>query len=336
MVGTLALALALGIPSVARAGDDADPAPAASGQKASAEQLFREARELMKARDFAGALPRLTASQRLEPAVGTLLNLARCNQELGRFASAWAHYHQAADVARAGGDQERATLARGLAQALEANLPYVRISLAPAARTLAVIVRLDGERLEPGALGTQLPVDPGPHELTASAEGHASWSGKVSAEVGQVVSVQIPELALKPRAERKSPVDAVPLKVARRQDGSGKSASLARSAAWTSAGLSVIGFGLAGGFGYSAMNHWSDAKALGCADGACPTSDAQRTAQTANNQADIATAAAVGGAVCLLAGVVLYFIGEDSAQAKSSIAAVAPARQSARGVAIVF
>ena len=56
---------------------------------AAAEWLFREGRALMKKGDFAPACAKLAESQRLDPAVGTLMNLAECEERIGRTASAW-------------------------------------------------------------------------------------------------------------------------------------------------------------------------------------------------------------------------------------------------------
>ena len=53
-----------------------------------AEHLFQEARVLVERGDYAAACPKLEASQKLEPAVGTQFNLADCYEHVGRTASA--------------------------------------------------------------------------------------------------------------------------------------------------------------------------------------------------------------------------------------------------------
>ena len=65
----------------------ARPAVAQStSDKAAAQAQFDEARKLLKMGDTAAACDKLAESQRLEPAVGTLLNLATCYEKLGRTA----------------------------------------------------------------------------------------------------------------------------------------------------------------------------------------------------------------------------------------------------------
>ena len=58
-------------------------APAAA-QSTEANLLFDEGRKAMAARDYPQAITKLQQSQKLDPAVGTLLNLAECFSVLGR------------------------------------------------------------------------------------------------------------------------------------------------------------------------------------------------------------------------------------------------------------
>ena len=54
------------------------------GGAAAAESLFQEARKLMDAKRYGEACPKLVASHKLAPAVGTLLNLADCYERGGQ------------------------------------------------------------------------------------------------------------------------------------------------------------------------------------------------------------------------------------------------------------
>src|SRR5262249_32964060 len=74
-----------------------------SSNQVAAESLFREARRLVDAGRYAQACEKFSASQKLDPAVGTLLNLGLCYEKIGRTAAAWATYHEASAAAKATG-----------------------------------------------------------------------------------------------------------------------------------------------------------------------------------------------------------------------------------------
>jgi hypothetical protein len=146
----------------------AESAVAQEQDPAAGETLFQEARRLMKSRDFASACPKLEESFRLDPATGTLVNLAGCEEQLGRTASAWQHWRAAADRLSAGDKRRNVALAR--ASALEKVLPRLTISLAPSAPPDTRVKR-DGTLLGSPSLGVALPLDPGRHTVVASAAG---------------------------------------------------------------------------------------------------------------------------------------------------------------------
>lgn len=156
---------------------DAPPADAAAG-----EALFREGRRLMKVGDLAGACAKFDESQRLDPAPGTLANLADCEEKLGRLASAWEHWRSTADRLPAS-DRRRATaLAR--AAALEANLPRLMIEVA-ADQPQGLTIHRDGVPLGLASLGEALPLDPGRHQIVVSAPGRRPLQYDVALAAGE-------------------------------------------------------------------------------------------------------------------------------------------------------
>src|SRR5690348_8189279 len=75
--------------------------------RAAADALFREGRALVKRGDYAAGCQKLAASQKLDPATGTLLALGDCYAREGRTASAWATFNEAIASARRANDAAR-------------------------------------------------------------------------------------------------------------------------------------------------------------------------------------------------------------------------------------
>ena len=166
---------------------------ASAVERAAAETLFNDALALLESGNAADACPKLEESQRLDPGVGTLLYLADCYQQTGRTASAWATFRDAAYQAKERGD-ERQGVAVELADALEARLSYLQIRLTEDP-DVNVEVTQNGRVLGDALLGSPVPVDPGVHELQASAAGRQPWSKTVTIAEGPAVQeVTVPHL----------------------------------------------------------------------------------------------------------------------------------------------
>src|SRR3954470_23411052 len=90
-----------------------------AGQRATAEALFQQAAELMEQKKFSQACEQFAASQELDPALGTTLYLADCYEQLGKTASAWALFQEAADGARRAQQADREQIATERAQNLK-------------------------------------------------------------------------------------------------------------------------------------------------------------------------------------------------------------------------
>jgi tetratricopeptide (TPR) repeat protein len=170
----------LAAPAVAQAPD---------GQsKAAAEVLFREGRALLEQGQLEAACAKLDQSLELDRSPGTLLNLADCHERHGRTASAWAEFLEAARLAQDTGWHAGAREAQRRAEALEPTLSRLAVQVREPLSDL--VITLDGKRLDAAAVGTPLPIDPGEHALSATAEGRASWSLRVriaaNADVGEV------------------------------------------------------------------------------------------------------------------------------------------------------
>ncbi len=92
--------------------------PSAQGKSNRAEAAFKEGRKHLAAGRLGPACAAFRESQRLAPAVGTLLNLARCQERKGALGTARRLYEQAAEMAEKQGDEQRASFARTQAERL--------------------------------------------------------------------------------------------------------------------------------------------------------------------------------------------------------------------------
>ena len=162
-----------------------------------AEALFQEGRRLLERGDAHAACPKLAESLRLDRATGTLLALAMCHEVDGHLASAWAEYLEVIARAKRDGRADREEAARQYAHALEARLSTLDIAVpAAVARIPGLVVQRDGVALESPAWSTAVPIDPGPHVVSAAAPGRQGFTATVVVgAVGDHQTVAVPLLA---------------------------------------------------------------------------------------------------------------------------------------------
>lgn len=167
-----ALAASLAVAAVGR------PATAQEGSSAAlAEKLYVEGQQLMRAGDpesLKQACEKLAASQRLDPGLGTLLNLALCHERTDRTALAWSEYMEAAAQAAHARDAERERFARDHVSALEPKLRRIAVDVSP--RVAGAQVTLDAQPLPEAVALSEMPVDPGRHTIEVTAPGKKRWS----------------------------------------------------------------------------------------------------------------------------------------------------------------
>ncbi|MDC3956807.1 hypothetical protein [Polyangium jinanense] len=173
----------------------ARPGVAQQGDVAAAEHLFKEALALMEKGDYEHACPRLAESHKLDSGIGTLLYLGDCQEKLGKFATAWATFREAADAARRAGQPDREKIGRTRADALEAKLSRLVIEVPDSILRDGFVVRRDG--LEVGSVlwNTGVPIDPGTYKIEATAPGKVPYSTSVVIERGSATTtVMLPPL----------------------------------------------------------------------------------------------------------------------------------------------
>lgn len=162
--------------------------------RARAQQLFDSALADAEAGNYAAACPKFLASQEADPKTSTLLNLGSCYEKNGQSASAWGAFREAEVLARRAWRKDWETIAHDRAEALAPKLVRLTIYVSENARVPGLVVTRDGAKLAPGEWGVAIPVDPGEHTVSASADGRAPFETKISVTDASK-ELEIPPLA---------------------------------------------------------------------------------------------------------------------------------------------
>jgi hypothetical protein len=294
-------------------------ASAQAGDKASAEALFDQGVKLI---NFNDACPKLEESERFDPAVGTLLYLGECFERVGRTASAWATFREAASLANNSGQADRARIASNRAAEIEPKLSRLSVELSPdVAKIPGVVVKRGNQRVDPSLYGTPLPVDPGDYRVDVTAPGYDNWSTPITvAGNGASASVRVPALlksaeppvSAAPSSPPPTGAPAAPPTPSQQPPSPPPKLSLTtqQTLGLVIGGVGIVGAGLGAYFGIAAISKNSDAETHCPKKGFCVddagielTHQAQRDARASN------IAFAVGG-VLLATGAVLYLTGK--------------------------
>ncbi len=252
----------------------------------------------MAAGDYASACPKLAESQRLDPGVGTLLNLGACYEKNGQTASAWVTFKGAAAAARAAQESDREEFARATAARLEPALARLSIDVPPGASTDGLVIEQDGQVLPPATWRTPVPVDPGEHVVEASAPGKKRFRQKVTVTAAMAMHVSVPQLETD---DARPPVPAAPpAGVAPAAEAPSRArASASRVPVWGSYGAGAVGLAVGATFGALTLATKSTLDG-NCTDRRCPPSQ-QSNVSTLSRDSWIANAgfgvAIVGAAV---------------------------------------
>lgn len=219
-------------------------APVVRADELEGRELFARARDLRVQGNCASALPVFRQARDAYPdGLGSLRNIAECEEALGHFASArraWLDLGRLLltnDEIRYRGWELDAAQA---AERLTPNLGRLTIELRAVtpsggpALTPGVDVSVNGEPLDPAGIGHPLEVDPGAYVVRAVG------AGSTVASERKVVIAAGDEKRVELRVAVPSPPD---------EDATKRSKSSLRTAAWIAAGFgaaSFVGAGIAG------------------------------------------------------------------------------------------
>ena len=118
------------------------------------------------------ALDKLHTVAEIKLTAGVRYHIALCQENLGRIAAALASYTQAASQAHQEDAKDVMRLVGKRVSALEPRVPRLSVRVLPDVAN--AVVALDGSRIDSASLGQSLPVEPGSHEVLATAPGRAS------------------------------------------------------------------------------------------------------------------------------------------------------------------
>ncbi len=285
------LCLLLGDIAVAGAGE-----PSAA-DRAAAQDLFDNARELMNDDRYEEACDKFEESQRLDPAPGTQLNLADCFERIGKTASAWINFLEVAAKAK---KEYRIKVAKERAEALEPEL--VRLTILVPHKVSGLEIKRDDNLVREPLWETALPIDPGKHTITATAPGKKPWTQKFDIDEDkkqhEITVAKLEDAPIEPKPKPDKPEPVTPP-----SDG-----SINRILALVGGGVGVIGIGLGTAFGVIAMgkNDESLEHCLASDSNLCEP-EGVTLRDEALTAANVSTAGFVIGGVGLAAGLVLWF-----------------------------
>lgn len=161
---------------------------AAAGDPVRADALFREAQAQVQAGDLDRACALFAESEALEPAAGTSLNRADCEERRGKLATAHELFVRAKETLPAG--DERIPYAAKRAAALAPRVPKIVLRAAPGTPA-SLVVKSEHSVLRAAAFGVPLPLDPGTHRYEASAPGFAPRVFVVTLAAGETKTLEV-------------------------------------------------------------------------------------------------------------------------------------------------
>jgi serine/threonine-protein kinase len=292
-----------------------------ASDKAAAEALFDRGLSLMKEGRFAEACERLEQSQSIERGIGTMLYLAECYEKIGKTASAWALFREAASWSQAEGQAERADAGKRRAEKLEKDLSRLAVQVPSANKVEGLRISDNGSVLQPSVYGLALPVDPGVHRVEAKAPGYLPWSSEV--KVGShadSVEVRVPLLEKDPNAPvaaaavapsaaatASAAVESKPAPAAARPEADSRmSAQKITGITLGAIGVaSIVAGAIVGGL---AIKHNNDAEDLTDANGECTKAKCESLSDKAITEARASTITWAAGAALLAGGLLTYFL----------------------------
>lgn len=278
---------------------------ARADDRAAAQILFEQGRDLVAKGLFAEACPKFVESLRLDRGIGTMLWLADCQENVGQRASAWATFKEAAAAAALTKDP-REKLARHRATALLPKLAYLTINVP--SFVSGIEVRRNGILAGQAEWGVAVPLDAGSHKVEATAPNHTPWATTVTLPDAKTVVVDVPALQPHATEEPRTPPGTIAPKSSGADRNHGKTQ---RVLGLGVAALGIVGLGVGTFFSFDAKSTYDKSESHCLPDNRCdPMGTSQRN--DAMSEATIATIVLGTGLAALAGGIVLYLTAPKS------------------------
>jgi hypothetical protein len=282
----------------------------AQTNQAAATAQFDQGRALMKQKSYTEACKAFETSQKLDPQMGTLFNLADCHAHLGKIATAWLEYR---DLGQRDTNAGRKKEANRRAKELDKRMPHLVLDIATPPSGFAVTINGDDATQ---TIGIESPVDLGKLAIRATAPGYAPFETTKSITVeGKTVHVAIEitrggdaapgsDAGSKPASANDQSVTASPAPNAPDESYRETSHRQRNGKIVALAGGGAIAIGAV--FGLRARSEWNDAQ-LVCPVHTCGTADARTRGDSlvdsARSNAALATGFAIAGAAVAAVGI---------------------------------
>lgn len=268
-------------------------------------ELFQEGRAAIGREDYNVACAKFEQSNAIDPRVGTLLNLALCEEKRGRLVRALEVWRSAGELSKRLGDP-REKEANERAAKLEPRIPKLALTLpddAPPDTTVRVeIGTLAPRTLSPAELAAPIPVDPGKVVIVVTAGGGETRKEVDVAEgATETVALEVPvSVAIPPAVET--------------QDGGGVNGLLI--AGLVVGGVGLVGLGVGAAFGAIAKSKNDESLQPGGCDPDYTncSPDGLAANEDALSAATGSTVAFIAGGVLAAAGITLVIVSLTSSE----------------------
>jgi len=166
-----------------------------------ARAQFQRAIELEQAGNYSTALEQFRDVGQVRMTPQVRFHIASCEEKLGRLVTALGGYQLALADADSVGEDFKAEVQTAVSR-LEASIPKLVIVRGTGAE--AAEIQLDGVALGASSVGVAVPLDPGPHSVSAKAPGALPFSQTVTIAENEQKNVEV-TLSPEPQEVRPKP-----------------------------------------------------------------------------------------------------------------------------------